>query len=241
MSGFKSLRNASVKFGSDIRADLTDLFCAKVDDDFEDVVSKKNKDLCCITSKLRLLQAQMLAGTPDLKDTQKTTDEAINDYADVVAPKLIEQQLVKVLTQNEAVKKLVTTSNRHLEPELVERKAKIINQAAEFSEKELTLLRLSNILSEKERELLEVRKEWDSAREQLKSSQNIGNSEEQDFGPHYKSLKSIVDKMEMMRWLISRLVTSGSGQYDWATDPHRRIQVLALTRQAHSVQSFTDS
>lgn len=56
-----------------------------------------------------------------------------------------------------------------------------------------------------------------------------------------RKLKVLIDKMELMRWLISKLVTSRTGDYDWTSDPHRRLKALALARQKHTIQNYTES
>ncbi|XP_045509278.1 uncharacterized protein LOC123704829 [Colias croceus] len=240
MSGFKALRDISKQFENELKLHSSNIFCAKVDESFENVIAKKVRDISLITSKLRLLQAKTLAATPQIKETNK--DEittAINDYTDTVTWKLIEQQIVKTLTQTHSVKTLVTAPDRSLDPELLERKEKIIAQIMEYSQKEKILLNLDEILKEREIKLLEARREWQGVFGNLKDSQNV-LLEERATGPLYKKLQTLVDKMEIMRWVISKLVTSSTSDYDWATDPHRRLKALALTRQCHTVHSFTD-
>lgn len=62
MSGFKALHDVSIKFGSELHLQSANLFCAKVDEDFEDNVAKKHQDLSFMTSKLRFVHAKTLAG-----------------------------------------------------------------------------------------------------------------------------------------------------------------------------------
>lgn len=51
----------------------------------------------------------------------------------------------------------------------------------------------------------------------------------------------MVAKLEQMRWMIPKLVTAKTRQYDWAADPNARLKVLALTRQAYTVEMFADT
>ncbi|CAG4969306.1 unnamed protein product [Colias eurytheme] len=239
MSGFKALRDISKQFENELKLHSSNIFCAKVDESFENVIAKKLRDISLITSKLRLLQAKTLAATPQIKETNKDEITTINDYTDTVTLKLIEQQIVKTLTQTHSVKTLVTAPDRSLDPELLERKEKIIAQVTEYSQKEETLLNLDERLKERQIKLLEARREWDRVFGNLKDSQNV-IVEERATGPLYKKLQALVGKMELMRWMISKLVTSLTSNYDWATDPHRRLKVLALTRQCYTVHLFTD-
>ncbi|XP_050360320.1 uncharacterized protein LOC126780099 [Nymphalis io] len=241
MSAFKALRDVSNKFENELRKLSTELFSAKIDESFEDIISKKMRDLALFNSKLRLLQAKPLAVTPHVTELNKNEQTTISDYADTVTWKIIEQQVVKTLTQTNAVKTLITTSSINLDPELVERKEKIIEHLQKYKEKESQLRNLELVLQEKEDELLRTQQIWDESLSRFKDSQKTPQNEELVTGPLYKKLQVLVNKMELMRWLIAKLVTSRSGGYDWATDPHKRLNVLALARKAHTIQDYTES
>lgn len=62
MSAFKQLRDVSNNFEQQLRSLSTELFSAKIDEPFEEVISQKLRDLSFLTSKLRLLKAKPLAG-----------------------------------------------------------------------------------------------------------------------------------------------------------------------------------
>ncbi|XP_045526083.1 uncharacterized protein LOC123715206 [Pieris brassicae] len=241
MAGFKALREASLNLGQELKAQADNLLCAKVNDNFEDVVRKKQENLSFLTSKLRLLQAKTVSVPMQVKETEIDAEGVINNYTETVTLKLIEQQFVKNVTQSNAVKELLATPNEALEPELVERKKNILEVAAEFADKELKLQHLYNTLKEEHSTLLQMRKEWDTVRAKLKSNQRIIHNKEQGEGPLYRKLQSVVAKMEQMRWMIPKLVIAKSRHYDWASDPNSRLKVLALTRQCYTVQSFTDN
>ncbi|XP_046976134.1 uncharacterized protein LOC124542230 [Vanessa cardui] len=241
MSAFKALRDVSNKFENELRKLSTELFSAKIDDSFEDIITKKMRDLALFNSKLRLLQAKPLAVTPQVTEIPKNEQTTISDYTDTVTWKIIEQQVVKTLTQTHAVKNLITTPSRDLDPELVERKEKIIEQLQKYREHESQLRHLEAVLQEKEDELLHARQTWDESLSKLKDSQKLPQSEEIATGPLYKKLQVLISKMELMRWLIAKLVTSRTGGYDWATDPHKRLNALALARQHHTIQDYTES
>lgn len=59
------------------------------------------------------------------------------------------------------------------------------------------------------------------------------------FSTIFRSLSMIVEKLEIMRWLISQLVCARGKHYDWLEDPHCRLPVLALTRVHNTVDMFT--
>lgn len=62
MEGFKALREASYNLGQELKAQSDYLCCAKVNENFEDFIAKKQENLSFITSKLRLLQAKTVSG-----------------------------------------------------------------------------------------------------------------------------------------------------------------------------------
>ncbi|XP_038220433.1 uncharacterized protein LOC119838531 [Zerene cesonia] len=191
MSGFKALRDISKQFENELKLHSSNLFCAKVDESFENVVAKKIRDISLITSKLRLLQAKTISATPQIKETSKDEITTINDYTETITWKLIEQQIVKTLMQTHSVKTLVTAPDRSLDPELLERKEKLIAQVTEYSQKERTLLHLDGILKEREMQLLEAREEWDRVFGDLKDNQNVPRSEERATGPLHKKTPNV--------------------------------------------------
>ncbi|CAG9577645.1 unnamed protein product [Danaus chrysippus] len=240
MAAFKSLRDISNSFEHELRRISRELFSTKVSEPFEDVVAKKIQDLSLFYSKLRLLQAKPLAVTPQVTECNKS-EHTITEYGDTVMWKIIEHQVVKSLTQTHTIKKLITTPNNSLDPELVERKEKIVDQLTKFRQQESQLRHLEAVLKEKEEELKESQEKWHNVLCRLKESRKLPQVEENSSGPLYKKLKVLIDKMELMRWLISKLVTSRTGEYDWIADPHRRFKALALARQKHTIQNYTES
>ncbi|XP_045489217.1 uncharacterized protein LOC110997293 [Pieris rapae] len=241
MAGFKAFHDASLNFEQELNAQADNLYCTKVNDNFEDAVTKKQENLSFLTSKLRLLQAKTVSVPTQVKETELDAERVINDLNGTVTLKLIEQQLVKNVTQSSAVKELLATPNEALEPELIERKKNILAVAAEFADKELKLQHLYNTLKEEHSTLLQLRKEWDTVRAELKSSQRITHNQEENKGPLYRKLQNVVAKIEQMRWMIPKLVIAKSRHYDWESDPYSRLKVLALSRQCYTVQSFTDN
>lgn len=61
MAGLKALCEASSNLGHELRTQNAELFCAKVNDDFEDIIARKDQNLTFITSKLRLLKGKTLS------------------------------------------------------------------------------------------------------------------------------------------------------------------------------------
>ncbi|XP_045783565.1 uncharacterized protein LOC123879714 [Maniola jurtina] len=231
MSAFKALCDVSIAFENYSRQVSAELFSAKISEPFEDVVNKKLRDVKLYTSKLRLLEAKSLADTPQISQ-KNSTEETVLDYEDTVSSKIIEQLVVKAVTQSHTVKKLLTTANQQLRPEFVEKKERIIEELTKYSQNESALRSLEDVLETKETQLLEVRERWDKVVGRLRDTPKVAPNEDQMDGPLYKRLQKITEKMEMMRWLVAKLVTSRYDvDYDWSADPHRRLRALAVARQ----------
>ncbi|KAH9637571.1 hypothetical protein HF086_014211 [Spodoptera exigua] len=121
MSAFKQLRDVSNAFEQQLRSISSELFSAKIQEPFEEGLSNKLQDLTFLTSKLRLLKAKPLSALPQITEGPKS-QETINAYGELAKWKVLEQTIVKSLTQAHAVKALITTPDRNLDPDLVERK-----------------------------------------------------------------------------------------------------------------------
>ncbi|KAL0858520.1 hypothetical protein ABMA27_012382 [Loxostege sticticalis] len=242
MSAFKTLRDISNNFENDLQRVSTELFSAKIAENFEDNIAKKLQDLSLFTSKLRLLRAKPLSNNPQITEQVRNERSTLQEYEDTATSKVLEQQIVKFLTQSHAVKALITSPSRKLDPELVERKEKIITSLAEFRQQECQLRHLQSLLTEKEAQLAAVRAQWDTELGQLREMRDgVDGDVEVEMGPLHKKLRTLVDKMELMRWLVAKLATCRSGHYDWLTDPHRRLKALHMARQAHTVEQFLES
>lgn len=62
MSAFLALRDVCKTFEDDLKCISKEIFSAKVDEPFENVIAKRRKDLALYSSKLKLLQAKSVAG-----------------------------------------------------------------------------------------------------------------------------------------------------------------------------------
>ncbi|CAD0207050.1 unnamed protein product [Chrysodeixis includens] len=239
MAAFKQLREVSNNFEQQLRSISTELFSAKIDEPFEDVISQKLRDLNFLTSKLRLLKAKPLSALPQVTEQPKS-DNTIKEYGELVQWKVLEQCIVKSLTQAHSVKALITTPDRDLDPELAERKENIIQSLKAYRTTESHLRELDSVLQEKEDELAAVQTLWDSELHELRTLRD-GVDEDCDIqGPLYKKLRTLVDKLELMRWLIGRLVTS-RGSCDWLAAPDRTARLLRLARTHNTVDAFLES
>ncbi|XP_063836154.1 uncharacterized protein LOC135085303 [Ostrinia nubilalis] len=242
MSAFKTLRDVSTNFKSDLQRVSSELHSAEIGDNLEDKIAKKMQDLSVFTSKLRLLRAKPLAENPQIADQERNEQTTLKEYEDTATAKVLEQQIVKFLTQSHAVKALITSPSRKLDPELVERKEKIITSLAEFRQQECQLRHLQSMLTEREAQLAAVREQWDTELGQLRDMRDgVHGNEEVEMGRLHKKLRMLVDKMESMRWLIAKLVMCRTGNYDWQSDPHKRLNALKMARQANTIEQFLES
>ncbi|CAK1592080.1 unnamed protein product [Parnassius mnemosyne] len=239
MAGFAALKDISNAFEEDLQRDFSELFTCEVGESFEDWVLKKMRVKSLFTSKLRLLRAKTLASTPQITEQEKAN--VMGNYEETAIWTIIEQQTVKSVTQAHAVKSLMTTQNSNLNPEMKERKLKIKDQLMKYRYLETQLRHLNMVVKEKENEHMMAQAKWDrelGALRDIKASAD--NTEEIDpNGPLYLKLSTLVDKMELMRWMVSKLVTGRSGSYDWLADPHRRYGALKISREANTVEGFT--
>lgn len=241
MSALKQLKDISNEFEKQLKNISNELFCAKVGETFEDGIAKKMQDLSFLTSKLRLLKAVPTSPLPLNENEQPHLDSTIKEYGDVAMWKVLEQAIVKSLTQAHAVKSLITTADQNLNPEMVERKENIILSLKEYRQQEYLLRHLDTLQKEKEEEIAAVRQEWDVELTKLRQMQEESSQFEncEISGPLYTKLRTMVDKLEMMRWLICRLVTS-RGCCDWLAAPSRTARALRLARTLNTVDSFVD-
>ncbi|XP_050556934.1 uncharacterized protein LOC118281156 [Spodoptera frugiperda] len=238
MTAFKQLKDVSNAFEQQLRDISTELFSAKIQEPFEEGLTNKLQDLTFLTSKLRLLKAKPLSALPQITERTKT-EETIKEYGELAQWKVLEQSIVKSLTQAHAVKALLTTPDRNLEPDLVERKEQITTALKEFRHQESQLRHLKSLEAEKEAELAAARSLWDQELTQLRDMRESGNYfEEYDVtSPMYKKLRTVVDKLELMRWLVGRLVTS-RGSRDWLATPDRTAHLLRLATKHNNVDTF---
>ncbi|XP_072946688.1 uncharacterized protein [Epargyreus clarus] len=232
MTAFKALRDVSNTFENDLRRVSNELFTAKISETFEDSVAKKLRDLTLYTSKLRLLQAKTTAASPQITEQQYDEQSTLVNYGDTVQWKLIEQLVVKTMTQSQAVKELVTASDSSLQPDMVERKEKIIDQLTKFKEKEIQLRHLDAVLTERQEHLDAVRREWDEQLGLLRDMQDDGVEASDDHSnPLTSKLQQLEGKLKLLRALLARLATARGDGYDWLADPRRRLRALQLARQ----------
>ncbi|XP_049695882.2 uncharacterized protein LOC110383391 [Helicoverpa armigera] len=238
MSAFRQLKEVSNDFEQQLRSVTTQLFSAEIGEAFEDDLSKRLQDLKFFRSKLRLLAAKPLAALPQVTEHQKS-EQTVKEYGELAESKVLEQVIVKSLTQSHAVTALLKTPDKNLDPEMVERKQKIIASLKAYRDKETELRYLQMVEAEKRAELDAVRKQWDQELTELRVLREDGNRlEECDVTtPLYKRLRGLVNKLELMRTLLARLVTS-RGRRDWLAEPARTARLLALTRTPCSLHSF---
>ncbi|KAJ2942290.1 hypothetical protein O0L34_g15835 [Tuta absoluta] len=239
MSAFRALKDASKNFEEELRRVSNELFSAKIEESFEDHISKKLCDLSIYTAKLRLLLAKPLSQTPQLSEHERDEDTTLEAYGDAVAARIIEQQLVKSATQAHAVKTLVTASDRTLDPEMAERKEKIKSALAAYKEQEMSVQHLDSVLQEKGSALADLQAQWDKELTMMKEQKGETAAPTTDVdNPLYQKLSAIVSKLEMMRWLMGRLGVPRSHGYDWLTDPQQRLKAIKLAREHYSVETF---
>ncbi|CAG5001104.1 unnamed protein product [Parnassius apollo] len=239
MAGFAALKDVSNAFEEEIRRDSSQLFTTKVGENFEDGVVKKMRDMSLFTSKLRLLKAKPLASTPQITEEDKAN--VMKHYEETATWTNIEQQTVKSVTQAHALRILMTTADSDLNPEMIDRKEKIKDQLDKWRSLETQLRQHSTILQEKHDEYMMKLAQYDKelgALKDIKASADDDTEEIDSNGPLYQKLRTMVNKMELMRVTISKLVTARTGSYDWLTDPHRRYAALKLSRQANTVEGF---
>ncbi|CAH2064591.1 unnamed protein product, partial [Iphiclides podalirius] len=238
MTGFTALRDVSNAFENDLRQISTELFTAKAGDSFEDILSKKLRDITLFTSKLRLLRAKPLASTPQISEGDKTN--VISNYEETAVSAILDQHTVKSFTQTHAVKSLLIASNHSLDSEMRERKIQIQEQLMKYGQLEGQVISLHARLREKELQHASVQAQWHEQLGKLRTIRaSAVDTDEEDFdGPLYEKLRKLVEKLELMRWMLLKLVTARTAGYDWLADPHGRLAALKLSRAANSVDSF---
>ncbi|XP_026325589.1 uncharacterized protein LOC113234476 [Hyposmocoma kahamanoa] len=242
MSGFKALKDVCHNFEEELRKVSNYLIATKIGDTFEDGVAKKIRDLTLFTSKLRLLRADPISRTPQIAATEHDVQTTRSNYGDLAAWRVIEQQTVKAVTQSHAVRTLISTPDSVLDPEMIERKEKILYHLSEYNTVEAALQQVDNVLKVKEQELFALRQKWDLLLGELRDMrENASGKEIEDSGPVYVKLKHLVNKLELIRWLICKLAIPRSRGYDWIVDPHRRLQALKLARDPINVDTFIQS
>ncbi|KAJ8704964.1 hypothetical protein PYW08_012284 [Mythimna loreyi] len=241
MNVYKQLKEVSNSFEQLLGSLSNELWSAKIKESFEDVVTKRLQDLTFLTSKLRLLKAKTLSELPQITERPKS-ENAIKEFGELAQWKVLEQHIVKSLTQAHAVKALITAPNHTLDPELVKRKENIIKSLQDYRHQESQLRHLQEVEAEREAELAAVRMQWDRELGELRDMREDGQQlEEYDVSaPLYKKLRTVVDKLELMRWLVGRLVTS-RGSRDWLACPDRTAYLLRLATKPNSIETFLES
>ncbi|XP_026749549.1 uncharacterized protein LOC113510299 [Galleria mellonella] len=240
MAAFKTLRDICNNFEADLQQSSKELFSANVGEKAEDVIAKKMQDLSLFTSKLRLLKANTLSLTPEITEQEKTEETVLNSFGDTATTKVLEQHIVKFLTQSHAVQSLITTADKDLQPEMIERKEKIIETMKLYQQQESQLRHLDALLKEKEAQLAAVRAQWDEELLLMRDmSDKIEDIEVDVSGPLHVKLRKLVDKLELMRWLLGKLVISRTHDYDWFADPHSRLSALKIIRTPNTLETFT--
>ncbi|XP_028041593.1 uncharacterized protein LOC114251507 [Bombyx mandarina] len=236
MSAFKTLKEVSQNFEQELKQLSNVLFSAKIGETFEDAVSKKLQELSLFSSKLKLLRARPVSLTPQITEQVKT-EEIIKEYGDVAAIKLLEKVTVKCVAQTHAVKKLITTPDRALDAEMLTRKQNIMEALTNYRDKETSLRHFEMILQEKQYEQNLLRAEWDKSLGELRDMKAaVSDDEEMDTNSaYYVRLRTLVSKMEMIRWLIGRLVVC---RKESRNDPRRALQALKMARQVLDVDTF---
>ncbi|XP_013197887.1 uncharacterized protein LOC106140797 [Amyelois transitella] len=240
MSGFKNLRDICNDFEADLRQVSNELYSAKLGETFEDGITKKLQDLSLFTSKLRLLRAKPIAASPQIAEQEKTNDTTIASYEETAVSQVLECQVVKFLAQTHAVRSLITTQDRILDPELVDRKERIIEAMDNYKTQECRLRQLSSLLRERQDRLAVVQKQWESELGDMRQRRGAAKGDGEAASPVDRKLSTIVERLEIMCWLLGRLVTARAGGYDWLADPHGRLAALKLARQVNTVANFIE-
>ncbi|KAJ8706510.1 hypothetical protein PYW07_012588 [Mythimna separata] len=241
MNAFRQLKEVSNNFEQQLASLSTELFSAKLGESFEDGLSKRLQDLTFFTSKLRLLKAKTLSELPQITERPKS-ESSIKEYGELAQWKVLEQYIVKSLTQAHAVKALITAPKHSLDSQMVERKENIIKSLQDYRHQESALRHLQAVEAEREAELAAVRMQWDRELGELRDMREDGHQlEEYDVAaPLYRKLRTVVDKLELMRWLVGRLVTS-RGSRDWLACPDRTAHLLRLATKPNSIETFLES
>ncbi|XP_045541352.1 uncharacterized protein LOC123722751 [Papilio machaon] len=241
MNGFATLKEISDTFKEQLNTASAELFTVTGHHSYEDGIAKKIRNITLATSKLRLLKAKPLASSQEIIQNEDKS-KIIKDYEETAVASLIEKQVIKSVTQTNAVKKLLISPDQNLDPGMVERKWKIKEILTRFAELETQDMQLQTVLKEKQDNLETLRTEWISEVATLKDmKRSVDRSGDRDLvmdGPVYQKLNTLIEKMELMRWMITKLVTARTENYDWLADPDRRFKALELSRQEISLDEF---
>ncbi|XP_061727199.1 uncharacterized protein LOC133532505 [Cydia pomonella] len=238
MSVFRNLRDACINFQEALENDSTQLFCARIGQSYDEEIANKMQDLSLFSAKLRLLQAKYISMGPD-RPQPSSEETTMAQYEDTATWKVLEQKTVKSVTQFHDVRRLITTPDSKLEPEQMQRKEEIIAKLKEYRDKERQLRVTEALLTKADEEHSALRRQWDEELGELRDMSEQASAEEEiEEGPLHNKLKVLVQKLEMMRWLISRLVTARSS-YDWLADPDRRLRALKMARETNTIEDYT--
>lgn len=240
MAGFSALRDICAVLRQDLQEQSATLFSANAEETVEDAIQNKLNDLSLLTSKKHLLNAAREASSPQVEERVLNNTNVIKDLEDVIQNRLIEEAVAKSLRQNIVLKRLLTSPDEMLDPELLERKLKIKELYEKLLIAETNLQDLSGDLERSEEAHSRVRKEWDEALGDLKENTTKVTPEVvSSSDPSYIKLSEIVDKIEIIRHVISQLFTSRT-HYDWMEDPQDIFGILGLTRDKVTVETFLE-
>ncbi|CAG5039387.1 unnamed protein product [Parnassius apollo] len=99
---------------------------------------------------------------------------------------------------------------------------------------------LDMVLEVKQNERIMLQAEYDRQITALRIIRALAdNTEEIDSNaPLYEELRTMIDKMEMMRRLLLKFLMVRSASHDWLAAPHQRYAALKLAREANTVEGF---
>ncbi|XP_063545211.1 uncharacterized protein LOC134753295 [Cydia strobilella] len=238
MSDFRNLRDACINFQEDLENDSTQLFRTRIGQSYDEEIVNKMQDLSLFSAKLRLLEAKSISMGPE-RPHPSSEEVSMAEYEDTATWKVLEQKTVKSVTQFHDVRRLITTPDSELEPEQMERKEEIIAKLKRYRDKEEKLRENETLLTQADEEHGALRRQWDEELGELRDmSEQASADDEVEGGPLHNKLQGIIQKMEMMRWLISRLVTARS-DYDWLSDPDHRLRALKMARETNTIEAYT--
>ncbi|GBP56075.1 hypothetical protein EVAR_43838_1 [Eumeta japonica] len=239
MSCFKALQECSNAFVEQLQRDSAVLFNADNEQSFEEIVLEKVEELMFYQSKLILLNSRLRAQRPEVVERVDNNENIKEDYANAAVSRILVEKIIKYMQQGHAVKKLVSTPDAELSPAVLDRKQHIIKQFKEFQDLEAELLLLDRISVEKEEERSKLADQWHKELGELIERKNIAEHRTETDTPLYRKLKSLVDKMELMRIIITKLLMSRSTTYDWLKDPKDYItNVFPLIRHPVTIDDF---
>ncbi|CAG5039402.1 unnamed protein product [Parnassius apollo] len=123
---------------------------------------------------------------------------------------------------------------------MAEDKQKIKHALKKFQNLKEQQRDLEIVLEAKQNERIMLQAEYDR---QITTLRIVGaladNTEEIDpNAPLYEELRTMIDKMEIMRRVLLKLLMVRSASHDWLADPHQRYAALKLAREANTVDEY---